>query len=139
MLQALGVHLPLERSAYSLDQLLDEVVAPCPDLWALEVHKHRAHHSVAGAMVELTAISCEDGRAHTIAVESPDPAQIVAAIEALGLTGRRNVCVARGLKALTGFGTRCFAAIDVGTNSVKMHVGTRSADGDGAAWTTGPK
>ena len=130
MLQSLGVDVALERSAYSLDQLLDEVVAPCPDLRALQVRKHRADHSVAGAMVELTAITCEDRRAHTIAVESPDPAQIVAAIEALGLTGRRNVCVARGLKALTGFGTRCFAALDVGTNSVKMHVGVRSADGE---------
>jgi exopolyphosphatase/guanosine-5'-triphosphate,3'-diphosphate pyrophosphatase len=129
MLEALGVNLSLERSTYSLDQLLDELVAPCPDLHAVHVHKHRAHHSVSGAMVELTVITCDDRRAHTIAVESPDPAQIIAAIEALGLTARRNVCVARGLKALIGFGTRFFAAVDVGTNSVKMHVGARGADG----------
>ena len=40
---------------------------------------------------------------------------------------------ARGLKALVGFGTQRYAVIDVGTNSVKFHVGARSADG---TWRT---
>ena len=34
----------------------------------------------------------------------------------------------RGLKALIGFGTMRYAVIDVGTNSVKLHVGERRAD-----------
>ena len=37
--------------------------------------------------------------------------------------------LARGLKALVGFGARRYAVIDVGTNSVKFHVGERAADG----------
>ena len=37
--------------------------------------------------------------------------------------------MARGLKALVGFGTVRHAVIDVGTNSVKLHVGERRADG----------
>jgi exopolyphosphatase / guanosine-5'-triphosphate,3'-diphosphate pyrophosphatase len=37
--------------------------------------------------------------------------------------------MARGLKALVGFGTVRHAVIDVGTNSVKVHVGERRADG----------
>ena len=36
---------------------------------------------------------------------------------------------ARGLKALVRFGTERYAVIDVGTNSVKFHVGERGADG----------
>ena len=39
------------------------------------------------------------------------------------------MCVARGLKALVGFGARRYAVIDVGTNSVKFHIGERAADG----------
>ena len=42
-------------------------------------------------------------------------------LDRLGVAGRRNVCVARGLKTMVGFGTRRFAVIDVGTNSVKFH------------------
>jgi exopolyphosphatase/guanosine-5'-triphosphate,3'-diphosphate pyrophosphatase len=41
--------------------------------------------------------------------------------------------MARGLKTLAGFGARRYAVIDVGTNSVKLHVGERSADG---GWRT---
>ena len=50
-----------------------------------------------------------------------------------GLASRPNVSFARGLKALVGFGTQRYAVIDVGTNSVKFHVGERSADG---TWRT---
>jgi exopolyphosphatase / guanosine-5'-triphosphate,3'-diphosphate pyrophosphatase len=39
------------------------------------------------------------------------------------------VCVARGLKAMVGFGTKVFGVIDVGTNSVKFHLAERRADG----------
>ena len=41
--------------------------------------------------------------------------------------------MARGLKALAGFGARRFAVIDVGTNSIKFHVGERQAD---SSWRT---
>ncbi len=54
-------------------------------------------------------------------------------VRRLGFDTRRNVCVARGLKARTGFGARRFAVIDVGTNSVKLHVSERRADG---SWRT---
>ena len=52
-----------------------------------------------------------------------------AAVRELGLEGRRVTCVARGLKALAGFGAPRFAVIDVGTNSVKFHLGEREANG----------
>jgi len=54
-------------------------------------------------------------------------------VRELGLESRRNVSVPRALKALIGFGARRYAVIDVGTNSVKFHVGERAADGE---WTT---
>jgi exopolyphosphatase/guanosine-5'-triphosphate,3'-diphosphate pyrophosphatase len=37
--------------------------------------------------------------------------------------------MARGLKTLAGFGEKRYTAIDVGTNSVKLHVAVRHADG----------
>jgi exopolyphosphatase / guanosine-5'-triphosphate,3'-diphosphate pyrophosphatase len=102
---ALGVAAPvLERGEYALDQLVAELTEPSPDLRAVEVHKHRQHYTVGGAMAELSEIRAAEGSKRTIAIESEDPALVVAAVQELGLPLRPNVCLARGLKALVGFG-----------------------------------
>jgi exopolyphosphatase / guanosine-5'-triphosphate,3'-diphosphate pyrophosphatase len=103
------------------------------DVLAVEVHKRRARYTVDGCMAELTEVRTERGSIRTIAVESEDPARVLAAVRSLGLGARTNVCMARGLKTLLGFGAKRFAAIDVGTNSVKLHIGERRADG---TWST---
>ena len=50
-------------------------------------------------------------------------------VRRLGLDGRRNICVARGLKTLLGWGPTRFAVLDVGTNSVKFTLGDRDERG----------
>lgn len=134
MLDALRAHAPAPaRDEYSLDELVGEIVAPSPDLHAVKVHKHREHHTVDGCMTEVSELLTDVGARHTIAVESEDPALVVATVRKLGLAGRRNVNLPRGLKALVGVGAHRFATIDVGTNSVKLHVAERQADGE---WRT---
>jgi exopolyphosphatase / guanosine-5'-triphosphate,3'-diphosphate pyrophosphatase len=93
------------------------------------VHKRRAHYTVSGCMAELTDVLTDNGSTRTIAVESEDAARVLAAVRELGLDTRSNVSYPRGLKALLGIGAHRYAAIDVGTNSVKFHIGERSADG----------
>jgi exopolyphosphatase/guanosine-5'-triphosphate,3'-diphosphate pyrophosphatase len=132
-LEALGVDAPLPEGEYAQGRLMDEVVARSPELLPLDVHKRRAHYTVGGAMAELSEVRTEDGSRRTIAVESEDPAKVVAAVRELRLSSRRNVNMPSGLKALAGFGGRRFAVIDVGTNSVKLFVAECSADGE---WTT---
>jgi exopolyphosphatase/guanosine-5'-triphosphate,3'-diphosphate pyrophosphatase len=133
-LAALGVEAPpLDRSEYTLDQLVADVVGPSPDLLAVEVHKRREHYTVGGSMAELSEVRTDQGARRTIAVESEDPDRVIGAVRELDLGGRRNVCLARGLKALVGFGAKRYAVIDVGTNSVKFHIGERQGDGD---WKT---
>jgi exopolyphosphatase/guanosine-5'-triphosphate,3'-diphosphate pyrophosphatase len=95
---------PLGRDEYTLAQLVEEVIGPDPGLRAVEVHKHREHFTVGGAMAELSEIRTADGARRTIAVESEEPSLVVAAVRELGLPLRPNVCLARGLKALVGFG-----------------------------------
>jgi exopolyphosphatase/guanosine-5'-triphosphate,3'-diphosphate pyrophosphatase len=134
VLGALGATVPaLERAEFSLDELLDELVRPRADLVALPLHKRRVHYTVDGCMAEVAEIRTGDAATRTVAVESTDPALVIAAVRGLGLGSRPNVSVPRGLAALVGFGSRRYAAIDVGTNSVKLHVGERAADG---AWRT---
>ncbi len=124
---------PLDRDAYTLEQLVGEVVEPHGELRVVHVHKHREHHTVGGCMTELSEL-VEDGLSvRTLVVEGEDAGLVIAAVRELGLGGRRNTSMARGLKALIRFGARRFAVLDVGTNSVKFHVGELEADG---TWLT---
>ncbi len=130
VMEVLGATVPpLTRSAYTLEELVDELVVPNPELLAVDVHKRREHYSFGGCMAELSEVRTAQGARRTIAVEAEDPARVIAAVRELGLGSRRNVCVARGLKALHGFGAKRYAVVDVGTNSVKFHIGERQADG----------
>ena len=109
------------------------MVGPSDGLTAIEVHKRREHYTVGGCMAEVSVVRTVQGSRRTIAIESEDAALVIAAVRDLGLGSRHNVNMPRGLKTLVGLGTRRFAVIDVGTNSVKFHLGERAADG---SWRT---
>jgi len=124
---------PLARPAYTLAELLDEVVRPSSDMLAVEVHKHRRRYTLGGCMTELTDVRTSRGSTRTIAVEAEDPAGVIAMVRQLGLATRPNTSFPRGLKELVLFGAGRYAVLDVGTNSVKFHVAERSAGGE---WRT---
>jgi exopolyphosphatase/guanosine-5'-triphosphate,3'-diphosphate pyrophosphatase len=123
---------PLARPEYTLDELIDELVAPNGGLLAVKVYKRREHYTVGGCMAELSELRTDHGARRTIAVESEDPKLVVAAVRELGLDPDPNVNVPRALKALVGFGAQRYAVIDVGTTSVKFHIGELATDG---GWT----
>ena len=135
VLTDLGIEAPasLTRTEYSLAALLEEVVGPDPGLLALEVVKRRQRYTVHGCTAELTHVRAGLASTRSIAIESEDATLVLAAVRELGLASRPNTNYPRGLKALVGFGTQRFAVIDVGTNSVKFHIGERRADG---SWRT---
>jgi len=132
-LETLQATPALERDTYTAEELLAEVVEPTATLHAVRVQKHRKHFLLNGCMAELTDLRFDGGATRTIAIESEDPALVTATVEDAGMGSLENVSLPRGLKALTGFGPRRYAVIDVGTNSVKFHVGQLSPDG---AWST---
>jgi exopolyphosphatase/guanosine-5'-triphosphate,3'-diphosphate pyrophosphatase len=134
ILDALGVPAPeLTREMYTLEQLVADLVLPNPALADVAVHKRRMHYEFGGCMAELSEVTAALRTTRTIAVETTDPALVIAAVRELGLADRPNVCLARGLKTLLGIDPVRFAVIDVGTNSVKLHVGERHT---GGAWRT---
>ena len=124
----------IARGTYTLGQLLHDIVRPNSALTSVRVRKRRVHYRIGTCMTELSEVTAGDAHSErTIAVESEDPATVVATLRELQLTERPNVCMARGLKSLVGFESVRFAVIDVGTNSVKLHIGERRT-GDG--WRT---
>jgi exopolyphosphatase / guanosine-5'-triphosphate,3'-diphosphate pyrophosphatase len=104
-LEALRVDAsPLERDEYSLDQLLEEVVRPRPDLRAIDTHKVRRRFTIGGCMTELTDVRADGASTRTIAIETEDPARVIGLVRELGLESRPNTSFPRGLKQLLGFG-----------------------------------
>src|SRR4029079_3317704 len=99
------------------DEFVGELVEPHPELRTVGVHKQRAHYDVDGCSVALTALRDDGASTRTLTVEAADPAVVTAVVDRLGLTGRRNVSVARGLKELVGVGLARPALIRVCTNS----------------------
>jgi exopolyphosphatase/guanosine-5'-triphosphate,3'-diphosphate pyrophosphatase len=120
---------PLTRATYSLAELLEEVMDPSPDVRAVRVFKRRRRYTIGGCAAELTDVRTGQASTRTIAIESEDATSVIAAVRELGLAPRPNVSFARGLKVLSRFGAERFAVVDVGTNSVKFHIGERSGDG----------
>ena len=127
--QALEVVPPsLTQDAYSLDQLLADLVGPSGAVRVVRVHKRRVRYRLGGCMAEIAEVEADGRTQRTVAVESEDPSAVMAAVRGVGLDGHTNTSYPRGLAALVT-GSWRHAVIDVGTNSVKLHVGERDPGG----------
>lgn len=120
------------RDEYDLAQFLDELVAPHPGLDVVVTRKHRTRYSIQGCMSELTSLTANGREVKTVAVESEDAAAVIAAVATLGLSGHANTSYNRGLRCVLGKEPVRHAVVDIGTNSVKFHIGEQQMDG---SWT----
>jgi exopolyphosphatase/guanosine-5'-triphosphate,3'-diphosphate pyrophosphatase len=126
---SLGLAAPvMARGAYTLDQFASEL-CPSGPLRPVKVRKRRVRYTVEGCAAEFSDIWADEKPSRTIAIESEDAAAVAAAVAAVGLTGYVNTNYPRGLQALLGGAAERYAVIDVGTNSVKLHIAERLADG----------
>jgi exopolyphosphatase / guanosine-5'-triphosphate,3'-diphosphate pyrophosphatase len=101
VLERLAVSAPPQgRDAYTLDELLAELVHPRSELSAVHVHKRRQRYTIGGCMTELTDLRTDAGETRTVAVESADADRVIATVCDLGLASYTNTSFPRGLKAL---------------------------------------
>jgi exopolyphosphatase / guanosine-5'-triphosphate,3'-diphosphate pyrophosphatase len=129
VLDALGVvPPPRTRDAYTLAQFLAELVEPSGDVRPVRVHKRRVRSTLGGCRAEVADVEADGRAVRTIAIESEDASAVIAAVRSAGLDGQVNTSYPRGLAALMDAGPSRYAAIDVGTNSVKFHVAERDPD-----------
>ena len=127
-----ALHLPSTPSATaaaSLEGFLAEVVRPDGAVRAVKVHKRRVRYSVGGCTSEVSDVTADGLPIRTIAIEAEDPAAVIAAVRSVGLGGYVNTSYPVGLAALLDGRPPRYAVIDVGTNSVKFHIGERLDDG----------
>jgi exopolyphosphatase/guanosine-5'-triphosphate,3'-diphosphate pyrophosphatase len=122
--KAMDVQPPvLARSEYTLEQFVTDLCEHNPEVRAVNVHKHRVRYTVGGCMAELSEVTAGGKKTQTIAVETEDAEAVVAAVRSLGLADYVNTNYTRGLAALVRDDLPRYAVIDVGTNSVKFHIG----------------
>ena len=100
---ALGVvPPPLARTSYTMEQFLAELVEPGGRVRAVKVHKKRAHYKIDGCMAEMTEVVSDGKKTRTVALESEDPAGVIATVRKLGLDRFENINYPQGLKQLVG-------------------------------------
>ena len=118
------------RSSYTLEELLEHLAAQGNGVRVVKVHKRRTRYTVDSCMAELSDVIANGKPTRTIAVEFTDAAGVTRVVTELGLGGYTNTCYPHGLAALIDDEPERYAVIDVGTNSVKFHIGERDADGN---------
>ena len=100
---AFGVAEPrFTREAYTLDQYLEEIIFPHPQLTAVRVFKLRFGFTVNGCITEIAHLLINGAAIQTVAVEHTDIAAILKAREMLGLGEYENVNYLRAIKRIIG-------------------------------------
>ncbi|MEN8133435.1 MAG: hypothetical protein ABFS45_25360 [Pseudomonadota bacterium] len=100
---ALGVAShQLNRSSYSLEQFLNEVIQNHRDLSAAQVSKYRFGFTVNGCITEIAQLLVNGAAIRTVAVESEDPEAVLQTKEILGLCEYENTSYPLAIKRIIG-------------------------------------
>jgi len=97
------VSLPkFERTEYTFQQYIDEVIKPSKLLKAVNVHKKRTGFTINNCIVEIAEVTVDGSKIKTAAVEMEDPAAVIGTVKELGLDAFPNINYLRGLKNMVG-------------------------------------
>jgi len=100
---AFGVAVPqFSRTRYTLDQFLNEIIAPHRDLSAAQVFKCRFGFTVNGCITEIAELLVNGAAIKTVAVESEDAEAVLQAQDMLGLREYENVNYLLAIKRIIG-------------------------------------
>lgn len=91
-----------KRDAYTYEQYLDELVAPCPDLEIVDVYKERSIYVINLAIVEIAETTFNGVPNRTICVEHEDPVNVINTVRELGLADFPNINYIKAMKQAVG-------------------------------------
>jgi hypothetical protein len=103
VMAALGVAVEaFNRSEYTLQQLLEQIIEPHPELVLARVFKRRFSYTINGCISEVAELLINGAAIKTIAVESLDVGAVLKAKELLGLQEYENVSYLVAIKRILG-------------------------------------
>lgn len=91
-----------ERTEYTFDQYLKEVIGTSKLLKAVNVHKKRTGFTINNTIVEIAEVTVDGNTIKTAAVEMEDPELVIKTVKEVGLDKFPNINYLRGLKNLVG-------------------------------------
>lgn len=92
----------LDRTPYTSDEFLDDVVAITPELTAVPVTKERLSATIDGCTVEVATLTIDRGLTRTVAVESAIADDVLRVVRALGFSPADNASYVTALKRRLG-------------------------------------
>lgn len=119
----------LSRGTWSVEDFTNDFAGHGGPMRAIPVHKKRIRYAIDGCLLELSDVVVEGKPTRTLAIESEDAAAVTALVRTIGFEGLTNRSYLCGLAALVDDEPERYAVIDVGTNSVKLHIAQHGADG----------
>jgi hypothetical protein len=100
---ALGAAVPeFHRSEYTLEQFLEDIMIPHPEVVFARVFKRRFGYTIHGCISEIAELLINGAAIKTMAVESADIAAVLKAKEMLGLHEYENVNYVLAIKRILG-------------------------------------
>lgn len=101
--KAFNVDLPnLERTEYTFDQYLKEVIEACEELVAVRVDKERHGFTINDTIVEIAEVLFNDKPYRTVAIEHADPELVIRTVRELGLGEYENINYLVAMKSSVG-------------------------------------
>lgn len=91
-----------ERTEYTYEQYLEELIGKSKLLKAVNVHKQRTGFTINNCIVEIAEVTVDGKTIKTAAVEAEDPIAVINTVRELELDKFENINYIRGLKNLAG-------------------------------------
>ena len=100
---ALGTAVPeFNRSEYTLEQFLEDILIPYPELVLARVFKRRFGYTINGCISEIAELLINGAAIKTMALESTDIEAVLKAKQMLGLHEYENVNYLLAIKRILG-------------------------------------
>jgi exopolyphosphatase / guanosine-5'-triphosphate,3'-diphosphate pyrophosphatase len=95
----------LQRSHFSLNEFLDEIVSAEHGITAVNVAKRRFRFELNQCEAEFAVVTISRNVRQTVAVESPDPQAVIGLVDRLGIGNRPHLSYVREIKRMLGIRT----------------------------------
>ena len=91
----------IDKSLYTLDEFMDEVVSGQEHLFFADVAKRRFGYSINDCMAEYAEVTINGKDTQTVSIESTEPEKIMETMKMFGMEGMENISYVKIVKDLT--------------------------------------